>query len=152
MTAALQVQPHWVDIVPPAAPPPAGGIPALLWATAVVLVLAALAVIYYRRLSRQRSKRALRRIADDLRRARIEAKPACFKVEACLRDGFERRRLDTIRWAHGTQAEWRAYLLRLERCCYAAEPPSPAELDGVIREALVWLNKKRSRADAVVRA
>jgi 7-keto-8-aminopelargonate synthetase-like enzyme len=145
MTPPSNIDGRWVDIVPPAAPhhgvdPFVVGIVML-----ALLVMGVLLTFIYRR-PRQRAKSALRRLARDLRRSRIEIKPACLQVRHCLHAGLGRRRLQSIQWHADLQAAWLRYLDKLGTYCFAAETPTVAELESVIREAREWLNKKAVEA------
>jgi hypothetical protein len=133
----------WVDIVPPEVP--AYSVDPVLLALSAALFVAALVlgVIVYRR-PRQKAKRMLRRLAHDLKRCSSEVKPACFQVRQCLRSGLGQPRLQSVPWGPANHAHWQAYLNRLTKCCFAAEPPSVVEVDGIIQEALAWLNKNKA--------
>jgi hypothetical protein len=135
------IEENWVDIVPPELPATAPD-PVLYLGSFIALVLLLAFGIYLQRRPRQRSRRALRRLSRDLRRARLEPKRACFEIRRWLRTGFGYRRLQSVPLAHSLQADWQAYLDRLGHYCFSGEAPSVAELDGIIREARVWLDAR----------
>ncbi len=141
MPTPAPIDERWVDIVPPGAPPYSAD--PLTWGigVAVLVVLIGMATVLYRR-PRSRAKRALRRLARDLRDSRIEAKPACVRIQLCLRTGLGQRHLPSVPWRDDHHADWVAYVNRLTVCCFAAPLPSKAELDRLIQEALAWLDRK----------
>ena len=141
MPMLTHIDEKWVDIVPPVAP--VNTVDPFLVGIFVVLLflLIALGIFFYRR-PRQRAKRALRRLARDVKTSQVETKPACFQIRQCLRAGFGQRHLYAIQWDHANHADWLIYLNQLAQYCFAAETPATAELDGVIHEALAWLNEK----------
>lgn len=141
MPTPAPINETWVDIVPPGAPPHTTD--PFTWGigVAVLVVLIGMAVVLYRR-PRSRAKRALRRLARDLWGSRIDAKPACVRIQQCLRTGLGRRHLPSVPWCDDYHADWLAYVNRLTACCFAAPSPSKAELDSLIHEALAWLDRK----------
>jgi len=141
MPLSAHIEDKWVDIVPPGVPVHSVETLTIVVSATLLVALIALGILFYRR-PRQRAKRALRRLAHDLHRSQVDIKTACFQVKRCLRDGFGQRRLQFININQDNQGNWQSYLNRLTKCCFAAEPPTVAELDSVIHEALAWLNKK----------
>lgn len=141
MPTPTPIDEKWVDIVSPVAPPHTVDPLSIGVVAAGLLVLIGLAAMLYRR-PRARAKRALRRLARDLRGARVGAKPVCVQIQQCLRSGLGRRELQFVQWRDDHRAGWLAYVNRLAQCCFAAPSPSRAELDAMIHEALAWLDRK----------
>jgi hypothetical protein len=142
MFLTAHIDTKWVDIVSPLAPVPTAEPVAMGVAVAALLVVAAIGVLLYRR-PRYRVKRALRRLARRLEDSRLEPRPACFEVRAFLRAGFGRRRLRSIRWIDASDSDWQQYLDHLARLCFSAGTPAPAEVNGIIGEAVVWLDHRQ---------
>lgn len=132
---------HWVDIVPPLAPVSVADPLMIVAALAPLLGLLAIGVWLYRR-PRYRNRRALQGLARSLRDSPGGTRSACFEIQRCLRSGLARQRLRAVSWSDARQADWRDYLDRLTRYCYAAEAPAASEVDGMIREARAWLARK----------
>jgi hypothetical protein len=141
MPTSVQIDEKWVDILPPEVPLHSVEPLTIMVSASLLVVLLVLGIFFYNR-PRQRAKRALRRLVHDLRRSQVDIKPACFKIRQCLGEGFRQGRLQSVQLSHNHDVEWQIYLNRLTHCCFAAEPPTVAELESVIHEALDWLNKK----------
>jgi hypothetical protein len=141
MTQAISIEEGWIDIIPPEIPAASADPMAILFFVLPLAVLLLIGIIHRRR-PRQRARRALRRLARDLRRTRVEAKTACFEIRRWLRIGFGYRQLHSVPLDPARQADWRAYLDRLGQYSFSRTAPSVAELDGVIREARAWLGTK----------
>lgn len=141
MPTPASIDEKWVDIVSPVAPSHTVDPLGIGVVAAGLLVLLGLVVMLYRR-PRARAKRALRRLARDLRGARVGAKPVCVQVQQCLRSGLGRHQLQSVQWRDDHCADWLAYVNRLAQCCFAAPSPSRAELEAIIHEALAWLDTK----------
>ncbi|MCG6870692.1 MAG: hypothetical protein LJE84_00215 [Gammaproteobacteria bacterium] len=131
----------WIDIVPPDAPAQvsdpltvAGGIVLL----GLLLVLAWLLL----RRPRQRARRTLRRIHRELPGSATGTRAAGFQVRRCLRAGFGHHRLEDLDPGSDHREQWRAFLDRLGRCCFSAQPPAVEELQAVVREAQQWLGRR----------
>ena len=107
----------------------------------VLVVLIALGIFFYYR-PRQSAKRALRKLAHAVQGSQVEIKPACFRIRQYLAQGFEQHQLQSVQLSHAHHMQWQNFLNRLSQYCFAAQPPSTAELNGIITEALDWLNKK----------
>ena len=136
----MSIDEKWVDIVPPVASIPTTD--SITIGIFVSLVVAIAVGIYLYRRPRWRARRSLRRLAHDLQHSRVESRQACFRIQQCLRDGFRWHRLQTLQWTDSSHADWLVFLNRLTQYCYAAGSPDVAELQGVLHEALSWLNKK----------
>jgi hypothetical protein len=132
---------HWVDIVPPPAPAHAADPLAIVTFLTLLLALLAVAIWLYRR-PRYRNRRTLRRMAQALRSSPGDTRSVCFDIPRCLRSGLAQQRLRAIAWVDANPTEWRDYLDRLTRYCYSADVPGANEVDGMIREARVWLERK----------
>jgi hypothetical protein len=141
MPISAQIDEKWVDILPPEVPVHSLEPLTVMVSVSLLIALITLGIYFYNR-PRQRARRALRRLAYDLRRSQVDIKPACFRIRQCLGEGFRQRRLQSVQLSHDYDVEWQIYLNRLTHCCFAAEPPTAAELESVIYEALDWLNKK----------
>lgn len=141
MPTPASIDEKWMDIIPPVAPAHSADPAVTGIVVAVLLVLIGLGVFFCRR-PRSRAKRALRRLARDLHASRIEIKPACYEIQRWLRSGLGQSRLQAVKWSHVDSANWLAYVNRLAQYCFGPEPPATDELDGVIHEALAWLNRK----------
>lgn len=141
MPLTTRLDEHWVDIVPPAPPAHTLEPAVLIVAAGAVVALLAVAIVLYHR-PRQRARRRLRRLLRQLDHAAIDARSACHQVEYLLRDGFGRRQLHAIRPVRPRPAAWQAYLDRLGQSRFAAVPPTAADLESLIREALAWLDGK----------
>jgi len=132
---------QWVDIVPPQAPPPSAD-PLTVTILAVVLLALLALGLYLHTRPHRRAKRALRRLARDLRHAQRDNKSVCLRIRACLRSGFRGRSLGTVRMAEPQQADWEAYLGRLSTSCFGPEPPTTGELNRLIDDASQWLGRR----------
>jgi len=144
MAVGENVELKWMDIVPPEVP--TGSIDSILVMVCAVLIVALLALgLFLYRHPKQKARRALRRLAQNLTRRDFETRAVCFGVRQCLSSGLGHGRLQSIPWDSHNDNNWMVYLDRLTRCCFAPEPPSVSEADHVIREALAWLNKKPVR-------
>lgn len=145
MPTTTHIDDQWVDIVPPEVPLATGVPITIIVFVSMFAVLLALGIFFYNR-PRRRAKRAVRRLAHDLQRSQDSTKLICFRIRQYLREGFVQHRLQSVQLAYVHQADWQAYLNKLNHCCFAAERPTASELDSVIHEALKWLNKKAVNA------
>lgn len=145
MMAASSAPEQWVDIIPPAAP-------AFVPEPWLLLVLAlgcigsvVLAYLYLQRPHR-RARRRLRRLAGELRRPGLDARPACMQVQQCLRTGLGQQQLPCVHWPEEADRQrWQAFTDRLARACFAAASPPAEDLQALVREAMTWLRKERGR-------
>lgn len=140
MSLISPVESHWVDIVPPGTPPTHLDPFALIIAVITFSVLLVSVVVYYRR-PRQRAKRALRKIAQELREARIDTKSAAFAIARHLRLGLGRRRLHSGHRSDRRWPDWEIYVQELTSACFAPLAPSRAEMERIAQGALVWLER-----------
>lgn len=131
----------WVDIVSPDVPVHTAAPFTLGLAVAGVFALLILCVYFYRR-PRLRAKRALRRLARDLQHSQIKTKPACVQIQQSMRKGLGQHQLLSVQWCDDHHSAWLAYVQWLSKCCFSAPSPSKAELDSLIQEGLLWLNRK----------
>jgi hypothetical protein len=141
MPAPAQINNSWVDIVPPGVPVHSIAPWAIVLAVSILVALIALGIFFYYRPC-QRAKRALRKLAHAVQGSQVEIKPACFRIRQYLAEGFEQHQLQSVQLGHAHHMQWQNFLNRLSQYCFAAQPPGTAELNGIIAEALDWLNKK----------
>jgi len=127
----------WVDILPPEAPAQSAGT-TLVWSLSVFLLLAGIAgILWYRR--QHQAKRRLRHLLQELRIADADSKSCCAQIICSLREKQTARHL--LHWSK--DPDWQQYLRRLEACRYSADPLSKQQLESLVEEALMWLNRKR---------
>jgi hypothetical protein len=128
----------WVEIIAPAAPPSlldAG----LVWLAAVVCLLLLVGLLVAYRRPRLRAARGLRRLARALKHNAVEPRRAGFRLEAELRRALAVPRLEQHAVGASRHDDWQVFRQRLNRLCFAAEPPTAIDVQAAIDEALDWM-------------
>jgi len=128
---------QWADIIPPAAP--AADATQLLWWLLPILLLILLG-LYYRHRPRPAMRRRLRRLQRAPGDNEATRRDTVFTLAECLRLARSTTRLDRID-AGPRQARWHDFVDQLQQLQYQPRPPSPSELDTMLRQAREWLRR-----------
>ena len=142
MAISTDIEPGWVDIVAPQTPMTHSTDP-LLWLLIAFCVLSIFAGLFFYFRPRRRARRALRRLLADLHKAPTDGRDCCLQTKRCLRRFFGTAHLQSMQISR--DQGWQQYLHRVDKCCYSAEPISVVELQAIVREGLLWLDRKALR-------
>ncbi len=128
----------WVDIITPAT---AGGVGAWWWLGAVAAVLLAALAVYLHYRPRRRALRGLRRLQRRASRPVAVPRDGCQQVMLHLRSALRVSRLESLGLPAAQQADWARYVATLKYYCFAASPPSAAQLQDMARQGRHWLRR-----------
>lgn len=131
----------WLDILPPPAPLDHSLLFTLMVIGVVVLAVAGLYAVWQRR-PRQRARRRLRRLLQQLDADQVNSKHALFELNRLLCNGLGLTRLGDF--TASSSEHWQGFYQRLQQAQYQAAAPERAHARQLLNEAADWL--KRGRA------